>query len=548
MTRIFNFLQKQSSFILFCLFLFLNFLLFLQIFSNLNQKFLTYFFNSDSLYLPSIYRDLFLDHTGLNGWHLNAAPNIIPEWPLYFLVRFACGNFKMALVVYSALQFSLITLLICWIYRTVTNHSEWIDLILINLTLTLFLLIYFYSNDIYFGCIFLPGYHNGAFILALTSIALTFSYLKSGKRWWLFLLFITVFAATISDRLYMVMYSIPLLLLLFISPAIEQRKKLLFLSIGVVTSSLTGLAVFRLIQLSNYLHIISLDWKLLNIRNIIPSIRMFLVQVFQMVVGGGARSIIACITILVSLLGLWQVPRMILRVRPISVNGKKMSVSLLQQFQFFSFCMVICTILNPLINGSYVSFAIFRYLIYAFYYAVFFAFFLLLNKVRDIFLSKNAFTVVAAVVVGMMIIQITINASRSNNDSGFRRITGYYPEQVREMDHIAREHNLKYGIAGYWAAKKTTMFSKTSLRVYCVFNNLRPWYHVTNRNWYYDYSSGKFRHPEFNFIIGSSLEAGSDIKRIFQNDIDTIRSGDLVVYKVPPFKFDPEELQPVLIH
>jgi len=113
------------------------------------------------------------------------------------------------------------------------------------------------------------------------------------------------------------------------------------------------------------------------------------------------------------------------------------------------------------------------------------------------------------------------------------------------VDEFAQKHQLQYGVAGYWDAKYTTMFSKHNLRVYTAINEkLNLWYHVMNSNWYYEHDRGKYNKPEFRFVIFSP-EQFNTTRKLFGEPIDStqIENGKYIYY-IPEFKYDRETKQP----
>ena len=67
-------------------------LLLLVVFSSFNDSAYNFFFNSDTLYLPSVYKDLFIDGYGIKGWELNPSPNFFPDMSVYFLLSYFIGD------------------------------------------------------------------------------------------------------------------------------------------------------------------------------------------------------------------------------------------------------------------------------------------------------------------------------------------------------------------------------------------------------------------------------------------------------------------------
>jgi len=62
----------------------LSVVLILLWFSSLGENQFLILFSSDALYLPSIYKDIFVDGNSMQGWTFNPAPNSVPDMLLFF--------------------------------------------------------------------------------------------------------------------------------------------------------------------------------------------------------------------------------------------------------------------------------------------------------------------------------------------------------------------------------------------------------------------------------------------------------------------------------
>lgn len=69
------------------------------------ERELGFFFSSDSLYLPSIYRDIFQEGGHLRQWSLNAAPNFFPDMGIFFMTEGLTESFLSATYIFPMVQF-----------------------------------------------------------------------------------------------------------------------------------------------------------------------------------------------------------------------------------------------------------------------------------------------------------------------------------------------------------------------------------------------------------------------------------------------------------
>ncbi len=92
----------------------INILLCIILFATIREDQIPVYFNSDTLYVPSIYHDLFIDGNSFAGWHLNGAPNIFPDMIMYFIIQIFFNSFIPAMLTYSFLEFILLMLLLMY--------------------------------------------------------------------------------------------------------------------------------------------------------------------------------------------------------------------------------------------------------------------------------------------------------------------------------------------------------------------------------------------------------------------------------------------------
>ncbi|MFT3884510.1 MAG: hypothetical protein QM724_03495 [Flavobacteriales bacterium] len=171
---------------------------------------LDFFFTSDSLYLPSLYRDLFQEGGHLSEWSLNAAPNFFPDMGLFFLLNWLTGSFLAATYLYPVVQFVAIAVLFRAIAResTLAKDDRWVALGVGLLALVP--LTGWWDGD--FGYAFhllINSFHAGAFVNALLCMWLLLRLIRGKGRWAWWILGLAIAAGSVSDRLFWVMFPIP---------------------------------------------------------------------------------------------------------------------------------------------------------------------------------------------------------------------------------------------------------------------------------------------------------------------------------------------------
>lgn len=518
----------------------MNVMLAIAVFSGLSDKQLYTYFNSDTLYLPSVYKDLFIDKSGFAGWHLNGAPNFLPDMLLFFIVRIFFSKFTTACLVYSMLQLVIVLFLLSWLYKSILEQIRLKHISAAILLMGMFLLVTLLDNDfVYTFYLFSISYHMGTFMMCLLAAIFAFRYIKNGEKTILYWLFALITIATICDRLFLVLFSLPVLswvVMLFFKQ--DDRKKILWLLLVNISAAALGLFLFRMVRLSGYIHIISLSWKVFNFDNVASSLSIFLEQHTSYLKSFGVRGLINILFILSLIIHIVLLVRNIyrlLKAKPVNSYSK---IYYLLFFVAFS----IIVLLTPVVNGSYVGWAILRYNIYALYWGIFswgylFYTFFRRTKNRFLYLSQG-------VVILLFLVASIISFAKNPPGKGLKKLINHYPDKVKCIDEFSRMKNVHYGIAEYWNAKYITMFSRENVRVYTVFNNLAPWYHVSNENWYYVDGKGKYGNPEFEFVIADKLDKQKIMERLGEPIDSVICLDDIKVYKFEPFGFNRETRQP----
>jgi len=528
--------------VLFIFSLIINLYLIILFFGNSKDGFHEFFFNSDCLYLSSLYRDLIVDHNSLNGWSLNPSPNFFPEWPVYFLFNYLSGDFRIASFLYALFNFFGISLLITLIYKTAFQGISWLYLAYVNFAMSTFLLLYIVDGEyILSGLIFLSAFHNGVLISSLLGMWLFLVYLKKEKKYWIpGILFILSFFATLSDRLFLVFFTLPLLSTLVLWKERSLRPKLILTTCWTVAGTIAGFVAFSMFERSSAVSFLEVSGRMFNFEKIPASFEFFTGQMQGYILSGGFRALILLGSAASLIVAIVLSIRFIFSRKSVLPLQAKIGMILLTSF-------IVIVILNPIINGTYMAITIIRYNIHALFIAV------TLSSVFFFYLSEKwksfraVFLIIALLIsLSQLVFALSYKLpKKAAND--FSKELDYYPEKIAIIDSLAGVYNLRNGISDYWHAKQTTFFSKNNLIVRHVYQNLGIYNHVSNKKWYIsEPDSNGVPSPLFNFIIvGKSIDS-SAIRQHFGNDIDTIYPGYPVILKVPDFYFSRDTKKPAI--
>ena len=252
------FLQRYNNLLLKWFTWLLNLSVILAVFSQFHDFEFSVFFSSDTLYLPSIYRDLSTDGHSIQSWHFNPAPNFFPDMSVYFCLMFLSGgNFIMASFVFAVLQYLFIYwLLVQLLKRALPEVSGFYEAcISFFLSLGLFEGLYM-TKDFYFTFNLISNsYHTGSFVMTLSCLLLVFSYFKKSSVIKLVALFLLVLLASLSDRLFTVFFVPPICVCLLVSMRHMHWTGPFTLLVIIALAVFTGLHFFYDIADSHYVYI-----------------------------------------------------------------------------------------------------------------------------------------------------------------------------------------------------------------------------------------------------------------------------------------------------
>ncbi|MFW6370847.1 MAG: hypothetical protein ACOC10_06540 [Bacteroidota bacterium] len=521
----------------------INFLVVILALSFFYPKGMYYYFNSDALYAPVIFRGLFIDGSGLEGWNFNAAPNFFPDFLGYSLVNMIISDFKWAMVVFSGVQYAGLMILLTWLLYRVNRKITHIFAILGNVCMWIFFGVAVFAIDYYFAFLHLSiSYHLGPFILTILSLV-SISYLWREPRinFYYYLLLVTVFLGVLNNRLYIVMFIIPFLL----SISVFYKKKKIFVQkvgLGAFISATLGMLGFWGMKQSESVIFISTGWKMFNFENIKGSIEVWWNQLSGFLNPLDLRGIIFLLSLISYLLMLQYVIKSFRKI----FSNRENNLHFEDFYVVFFFVFIPIVFLVPIINGAYVGSAIIRYNIHVYYFSIFnwgylfFKFFEQRIQTKEVLLNKISFTSLIALLV------LLIAGIYLKRDS-FMEFVQYKPDYVKRIDDFAAKHDVKYGTGSYWYSKTTTMFSDRDVRMYHLYSNFRTYHHSLNQNWFYDSGKGKHSRPDFRFIVTSDSASDSlNIRKLLGEPTIVEPFKNLRILKYPSYKFDKETRLPYL--
>jgi hypothetical protein len=488
------------------------------VFSNLTSvsERINIFFSSDSLYLPSIYRDVFIDKNEYRGWHLAAAPNFFPDMAFYFLLMFITNNLIISSFVFAVVQCVAIGFLLNKIFQLLfPGRSAYYMLVIYSLLSVFLLEALFFTRDFFYSYyLFVHAFHTAAFVMTLVCFVITIKFISDPKWPWLVLLFVLGFLSIVSDRLFIVLYVVPVCAsCAFLFKRITIKTSVLLILTNTLFVAL-GMWVFRQIDNDSY-GFMNETGKVAQLEIVKDQFGLYFGQMKQYLTNFGFRAVTVYVFI-ISFLALIYLyfHALINRQNPLFVF-----------YLSFAIVLSVCSISAPMLSGKYFSGDCLRYSIYPFYLAT-------LNIALFTAYAVKHFKTRKIGRLGLIGISslLLITAVSQTKIAGLKDYFTYYPELTQEIDALAEKENLRYGVGGFWEAKKITMFSKKGIKVYAVFDAISIYDHAANVNCYFN--------NIFNFVVLNDFRDTTLYKQMLKNVRHVNSPGKLNLVKASPFRYD----------
>ena len=494
---------------------------------------LHFFFTSDTLYLPSIYRDIFIDGGHLSDWWLNAAPNFFPDMGLYFLLHWLLDSFIVTSYVYPMVQFAMISLL----FRSICRESGMVigdrHITLGVLLLSLVVITGLWGADFGFAFqLLVNSWHVGAFVNTLLCTWLLLRVFSGQSKWRLVPLALAIMAGATSDKLFWVMFSIPAT----VSCGLLARQvsvRWLAVTSAVVIATFTWAADLALKSLDDaWPLMIERPYQYMAFERIGFSWGKFLDMLREYLTAHFLTAFLFALGLLVMC---WAIVRgwLVLRlwIRAAAGTDPRPSLVYWMMAMFFPFVLLV-----PVASGSFDGLDSLRYD---------FAVFILAPLVAGVGLAQWAgrrsrlLVVSVTCLIGLPSLWVCI----SSGDE-YHLIAHFKPERVVTMDRMAKEFHLTNGIANYWDAKLITMFSEEDVFVMPVFPDLGVYLHVNREAMFYS-SAGKQQDPlMFDFVIMDRDLNNENMTRMLGGETSIRARDGIEVLTTEPWSFDPATRRP----
>src|ERR1039458_7545134 len=428
------------------------------------------FFNSDALFFPSLFKNIFLEGKHFADWVLPPSSYLFPDALLYAAAYILNKNVFTQILTFAILQsvlfFSLISALLSFFIRR-SDAISYSALISSNI-----ILLGLYSADP-FGLSFIDVYHFGSLLsfLILSILLLKFRFATSikGKYYVGALTVLLAACSVLSDRLILIQFIAPILLIgIYYSYNGSKSREILKFGILLIIGYLCALLIGKIFlpetgSLDYGIGLGSISNKSMVLANWAIS-KPWLIQL----------SLISLpIAFYIAILFLHQ-------------NGNVIDQRVAQK-RLFAFLILVSVVLTLFVTGLSNRDFTPRYLLPLLFLPTVFLFILLSEK-------KSKMLVFILFCSSCLVISV-------DHEKGKPPAPFYlsYPEFVRCVDALAQKHDVSRGIAQYWDAIPLHVFSNVGLHVVPVIDDGSPMR--------FAYNTSEFS-GEFSFAVIDNNAAG----------------------------------------
>lgn len=528
----------KKQFVLYLSFL-LNVAFIIVVYFQLDTRELSFYISSDTLYLPVIFRDIVMDHSKDIYWFVPPATCFFPDLVIYFIVNFIIKNFIVAKLITGIILCIMLLLGFCLlINESVYKFSPLHMSTGVNLMLLFHIFSLSAGDSLFTFYLTATNYHLGAYIISVFCLYLAVRYLRNRKVSPLVVLLLLYTLTFSSDFLTICHLTIPLFILIILLFLKKGYRLPAFYLLAVnCLGLLLGYGLYQFVGGSKSFHIFSLQAAAnlhFDLHAVVKAYLVMLNYHFHFINARNVGSVIFILCIISFILSV------VICIRKLANYFKEDEISnyeLTELAYLLLFVSQVIVLYNtPAITGIFNHVDLIRYNVYVFYILIFNYAYLFYKLVLQFRFIKRPYLFPAAILIFFSFICM-MSYTRTNMKQGADNLFRYYPDYVKKVDELCRQHHLKYGLADFWLAKPITMFSKNNLRVYQVYNDGCPYPHVVNLNWYYGTADGKTPPPVFEFVMMNNLVDSLVYKKLENHIIDTLINDDVVLVKVSPFIF-----------
>jgi hypothetical protein len=486
----------------------------------------------DTLFLESLFVDLFEDGGHWSSWSQTTSPAYIPDLPLYFIAYHSLDYTMDRLFFVTFFQVMMVCAAMLFIVKYAVGELRLLPKFIIFAIYATFI----FSFYRYYMWLFLNGsnFLMDSHIFTLLSLGLLLKMYREEKRRDWVLLALSVVIGILNGKAYLIWFFAPALATLGVCMAVQyyfrnprfRTSAAMFgvIAASAVASSIIGPMISRWDTLSmvgrGRFNILEAFNSLAPFGNILLELMMgsrpMYAFWFALWIIGMAAGLYALVTMTrhycFMVEGANKLPILSFLARmPTPQSGAR------NQFPWyflvlFTLIMVPANFLIVTASGEFYNYEGLRY----YQIAVTMPFLVLAGFVHMYFpkLSESRWTRYVIYVALTLCLALFLWNFRSLKprdltiDEVRNHKSVYEMEFAQCIDDHKEEYGLKYGLGDFWIAKSTSLLSKKGVRIYPIYGSWysEAYFYMNNMDWFLGAPDSRHPNPEYNFLAATAID------------------------------------------
>jgi hypothetical protein len=418
-----------------------------------------YLFNSDALYMPTLFADIFGKGGRFSEWFLTPAPYFFPDYPLYLVSYFSGKTVYGQIFVFALLQVVILAVALFFVVRRTAKRYHFATTSLIVVAL-LWLAARGMEPYVY---MFVSGFHFGAFLSQLAFVALSLHLERKGSsyRWATIGMCLLAFLTSLSDNIFLAQTTAPFLAatLLMQRGWKTGRRNLIAAGAALCAGALGSMSYrFAVTNHTRYPTKLGLEHLGDNAHQLLG-------------IFGGLFSAVPLLGLVVLVYVCLGLACLVARARKRTFLGISESLATLVIFSLVSMAAMLVAIL--LVTN--------------------------LPPTPRYLAPMLIWPIVVVVLVGQHLMGertiwpifgvtglLAFSSLLTSLQLPVPTTSGYYPEQIACIDNALAGKSVHNGIAQYWDAKHIQAFSRQPITLAQYYSDLTPHKWITSQHFYHD--------------------------------------------------------------
>lgn len=425
---------------------------------------------SDTMYLPTLFKDLVLENGRYTDWYLAPAPYFFPDIFLYFISGFINNDYYHSNLIFILFQKTVLFVAIYCIFSSF--YSKHVAFLLASI-----LLVIFYMVPTSFSTFLIKGnWHFGVTLVGLLIVSLLLKSIGSSNNLLRFILIFVFSALCIaSDKLFILQFLVPIIFTMTVMLAYKKIDSIYWLKVTTLLcmSVVFGYLIYDIVMFNKTAYSVKYSFD-----HIYPNLIDLGVKYTQYI---KSNPVFVTVNTGFVLVIMWQSMKMLL----IKKNDSSSRLF---------FIMILCLVSIPLIIGVLLISSLEianRYLIpINFLPTIVMVVFINSTNWNAIKLDKKPYALLAVILTVLPTVGWTYFKLKS-----FEFKNEYYPKHFQCVDQFLAGNKADVGVGNYWVSKRFAMINKLGFKVVNVGKNLNIINRISTAGWISD---------NYDFVISNT--------------------------------------------